>query len=542
MLEHLPDARLGLAELSRVMMPGARMLLLTTEDTFSGAWTSRMWCCRTYNRRELAQICESVGLGWHRELWFTRMHKALRRRHLRGTGEGRMRWLAAVILLLVVALSFGLSLPAYAIYALLGVMLVSRWLARHWSQSISAVRECNRYSVNVGDTVAVVVTLKNSSWLPVVWAMIEDLLPPRAFLYQPPSLQVKGRRIQLMALASRGRHTMFYQLLCNRRGYHQIGPLVVETGDLFGLHRRYRVVTSSHFLLVYPQVVALEGFDLASRRPIGEVRIAHRLYEDPTRIAGVRRYEAGDPLNRIHWKATARTGVFHSKVYEPSCIVGATLVVDFHQAAYDPHQEPYRSELSVTAAASLANAVYEMDQQIGMVTNGRDAADRIRQEKGDSPHLPERPEGSFAQMGTVPFFRSRKAARRAAGMLDQSDRLRPLLVETRRGPEQLLRILETLARVELTDGLTFAQLLAETAGRIPRDATVVALLASPSVETIVALGELHRRGLAVTAILNLYDDGDFERAWAQLAAEGIDARHLKTIESLPSLCEEFVLR
>jgi len=28
-------------------------------------------------------------------------------------------------------------------------------------------------------------------------------------------------------------------------------------------------------------------------------------------------------------------------------------------------------------------------------------------EKGDSPHLPERPEGCFAQMGTVPFFRQR---------------------------------------------------------------------------------------------------------------------------------------
>lgn len=77
-LEHVPDARLGLAELSRVMQPGARMLLLTTEDTFSGAWTSRMWCCRTYNRQELARICEEVGLQWHRELWFTRMHKVFR--------------------------------------------------------------------------------------------------------------------------------------------------------------------------------------------------------------------------------------------------------------------------------------------------------------------------------------------------------------------------------------------------------------------------------------------------------------------------------
>ena len=41
-LEHLPDARPGLAELARVMQRGGRMLLLTTEDNFSGAWTSRI--------------------------------------------------------------------------------------------------------------------------------------------------------------------------------------------------------------------------------------------------------------------------------------------------------------------------------------------------------------------------------------------------------------------------------------------------------------------------------------------------------------------
>ncbi len=77
-LEHVPDPRLGLSELSRVMMPGARMLLLTTEDNFSGAWTSRLWCCRTYNRRELLRTCEQLGLAWEKELWFTRMHKAFR--------------------------------------------------------------------------------------------------------------------------------------------------------------------------------------------------------------------------------------------------------------------------------------------------------------------------------------------------------------------------------------------------------------------------------------------------------------------------------
>jgi ubiquinone/menaquinone biosynthesis C-methylase UbiE len=77
-LEHVPDPAAGLSELARVMCPGARMLLLTTEDSFSGAWTSRIWCCQTYNREELRRLCESVGLRWKKELWFTRLHRAMR--------------------------------------------------------------------------------------------------------------------------------------------------------------------------------------------------------------------------------------------------------------------------------------------------------------------------------------------------------------------------------------------------------------------------------------------------------------------------------
>ena len=77
-LEHLPDPRIGLGELARVMRAGGRMFLLATEDTFAGAWTSRLWYCRTYNRRELMELCESLGLRWKKELWFTRMHEAMR--------------------------------------------------------------------------------------------------------------------------------------------------------------------------------------------------------------------------------------------------------------------------------------------------------------------------------------------------------------------------------------------------------------------------------------------------------------------------------
>jgi uncharacterized repeat protein (TIGR01451 family) len=429
-----------------------------------------------------------------------------------------MKWFFWASLLLVLSLLFGFGLFAYAMYALLGVLLVSRLLTRLWIHNLSAERECNRQIAQVGDTVAVVIQIRNTGLLPIAWVLLEDVLPTRALIFEPPNLRLQGRREQLISLRGRGRATMYYQLECNRRGFYQIGPLVMETGDLFGLHRRFRIASQPHFLLVYPQVIPLAGYEIASRRPIGEIRISHRLFEDPTRIAGVRPYESGDPLNRIHWRATARTGQLHSKIYEPSTIAGITIVLDFHTASHAAKDEPYRSELAITAAASLANAVYEMGQQVGLVSNCRDAADRIRSEGWDVD------------------LRSRMAAQRIAGMEEQSDRLRPVVVETRRGAEQLLRILETLARAELTDGLTFAQLIADHSNRLNHDASVVAILTRLTDDAAIALGSLRRRGFAVSVILNMYDGWDFGVAAGALAAQGITAYHLPSESAIAEVC------
>jgi ubiquinone/menaquinone biosynthesis C-methylase UbiE len=78
-IEHVPNTQAGLSEIARVLRPRGRMLLLATEDSFTGAWTSRIWYCRTYKREELRELCESVGLRWRQELWLTPMHRALRK-------------------------------------------------------------------------------------------------------------------------------------------------------------------------------------------------------------------------------------------------------------------------------------------------------------------------------------------------------------------------------------------------------------------------------------------------------------------------------
>lgn len=74
-LEHLPDPLPGLKELTRILQPGGKLLLMTTEDTFAGAMSSGLWHCRTYNRQELRGLCEEAGLVWNRPLYFSKLHR-----------------------------------------------------------------------------------------------------------------------------------------------------------------------------------------------------------------------------------------------------------------------------------------------------------------------------------------------------------------------------------------------------------------------------------------------------------------------------------
>ncbi|MBS0261525.1 MAG: DUF58 domain-containing protein [Planctomycetes bacterium] len=429
-----------------------------------------------------------------------------------------MRWLLGATLLLILGIVLQLGLLVYAMYVLLGVMLLSRYLSREWIDTLRAERDCSRLTAEIGQKVAIIVNITNQGKLPIPWLLLEDAVPRQALVQRPPRISLDGKRMGILQLGPGSQKSLLYQVTFHMRGYYQLGPLLLETGDLFGLHRRFRVATKPHYVLVFPKVLPLQGYDLASRRPIGEVRLSHRLFEDPTRISGIRQYIQGDALNRIHWRATARTGSLHCKVYEPSCIAGATVLLDFHQAGYSERAEPLRSELAVTAAASLANAVYQMGQQIGLITNARDAAERIREE------------------GAQHDFRTRSLALDTVEMQGRSERLRPVMVETRRGPEQLIRILETLARAELTDGLTFAQLVVEATSRLPRDATVIALLPHVPPETAIALGSLRRRGYAVTVLLLMYEDEDFAEAMGRLIAEGLDVRRIESEAAIAEVC------
>lgn len=469
-----------------------------------------------------------------------------------------MRWWLGALVLLGVSMVLRMEYVVYAMYAFLALLAVSRHGALRWTRQVRVGRECSVATAEIGERATVGLVMENRGGRRIPWLLAEEGLPLKELGEHPPRLATSAPAASVFALRAGEKRDFGYGIQFLMRGYYQFGPMLLESGDLFGLHRRYRVVSEPCFVLVRPKVVPLLGYDLASRRPVGEVRISHRFFEDPTRIAGVRGYERGDPLHRVHWRATARTGSLQSKVYDPSCVAGVTLILDFHRdsfrgcrtrpvmtrelerqlgardaakvkAEFDA-PEGARVELAVTTVASLASAVCELGQQVGLVTNGRDAADRIRRE------------------GWREEFRSRAKARADLHRRPENDRLEPLMVETRRDVRQMPLILDVLARLELTDGFPLPELLREVGGRLPRDATVAVVLSRVTEEAAISLGELRRGGFAVTAVLvtteenDLYDWGTAPEWAERLTAEGIPFRRVQDEESLQRLCAENFVR
>lgn len=430
--------------------------------------------------------------------------------------------LPIVLLLLLFGMLTGTSLFALGASTFLIAIEVSRRLSSHWAASVEVERQMARNEIQIGDVFPVGLQLKNKSgyWIP--WMIIEDRLPQAALQLPPPALALNGQPVRLQSFTARQNALMTYTITGLRRGYFQVGPSIVETGDLLGFHRSYRVVSRPQYLLVLPKIVTMDGLEIVSRRPMGEMRLEERGMEDPTLMVGIRQYQPGDPINRVHWKATARTGILHTRIYQPTCLQGAMLLVDMHERSNPKHNEPVRTDLAVTATASIAHLLYNLGQPFGLVSNGRDAADRVRE---------------IASRGV---FTDKASATQNIDMRTKSDRLRPIVLSANRTPEHFAELHRTLGRLERTDGLTLAQLLSETENRLPRMLSLIAIVQQLDDEGALALAMMRRRGFAVTVVLNQHRDQYLEQA-ARLAAHHLPTLPLYDEESIRQLSRSWAL-
>ena len=409
-------------------------------------------------------------------------------------------WFIAAAAALGAAFLFKSSYMAFAIYAFLLLVALAHFSCVAWLTGLDAERKVSRNILQQGEITEVEVTVTNRRGFPIPWIFFEDLYPA--------DFARNGDNSCLTILMPGRSVTMQYALTCPRRGYHRIGPIMMESGDLFGLQRRFRTGRQQDYISVLPTVAYIETFNVSARRPQGAVRISNRIYDDPTRIVGAREYMPGDPLNRIHWKASARTGQLFSKVQEPSSVSGGTLILDLHEDSYVPERRDERMELAITTTASIAYLLQVSGEQVGMLTNGRDAAEIARYEVESHQALSKHEAGECV-VGEA-----------------ESDRLNPLQVPTLRTTAQAQHVIENLARVIPTNGLRIEQVILAEYERLPRDAALLPVVPQVTEHLALALASMKLSGFNVSVFL-IANAAGYQEAAALLAGHNIYCFHIE---------------
>ncbi|MCC6145327.1 MAG: DUF58 domain-containing protein [Candidatus Hydrogenedentes bacterium] len=419
-----------------------------------------------------------------------------------------MIWFLAAGAALAAAFLLQSPYMAYAVYAFFLLVLLAHFSSVAWLTGLDCERTVDQETVQQGDTVKVSLTVTNRRGFPIPWIYCED--------YHPSDFPREGPNARLAILMPGRSISLEYALTCTRRGYHRIGPLLMESGDLFGLQKRFRTGERQDYVSVLPTIAYIETFNIATRRPQGPVRISNKIYEDPTRIYGIREYVPGDPLNRIHWKATARTGSLHVKTHEPSTVYGGTLILDLHEDSYLPEGKEERMELAITTTASIAYLLQMSGEQVGMITNARDAAEVAKYEVRSQQRL------------------SRDDADESVAGEDEGSRISPLSVPTLRSPVQSLKIAENLARVLPGGGLDANGLVLAEFRRLPRDAALLPVVPIVTERLALTLAEMKLSGFNVS-VFYIKDDAGYKEAAALLARHQIHCFHIEHEWSLHEL-------
>jgi uncharacterized protein (DUF58 family) len=349
-------------------------------------------------------------------------------------------YLPLLILLLALAGFLRDDFALTLIYLFVGAFAAGTWWSR---RSLSDLEYERRFSDHafLGEPVTFSIRIRNKGWLPLPWVELRDTLP--VALAGPAVFR------RATTLGPHGEARFEYSLEARKRGYYPIGPMFISSGDIIGLNAPARSEWPRDFLTVYPNIIPLTSVKIPSHSPQGTLRHSQPIFEDPTRVFGKREYVAGDSLRRVDWKSTAATGRMQVKLFEPSIALETLICLNLNAEDYHFHTRIDSTELAIVIAASLGNWIVSKDQTVGLKVNGVDP---------------------------------------------NSDDGAPRYFPPRKGRMHLIRMLETLARVEQTRGTSFAALIKQQRYHLSWGTTLLVITGDVGDDLLDELYQARRAG------------------------------------------------
>lgn len=253
----------------------------------------------------------------------------------------RGRWILALGGgIYLVAWAFG-STPLYplALGLVLAVGAAALWV-RLLSRPMRLIRSAGKGDRVDGDDVTVQLELEADGMLPAGSLVLHERIARL------------GERETILQ-RRHGRLRARYTLRRVPRGRYPIEETHVVLEDPFGLERVEVELRAGASILVYPRLVELDRLFTESGARIPEGRRLLLRRPSGFDLHGVREYEQGESLRRVHWPTTARRGHLMVKELEDAPRDETSVLLDADATAVVGEPPDSTFELAVRAAGSI---------------------------------------------------------------------------------------------------------------------------------------------------------------------------------------------
>jgi len=252
----------------------------------------------------------------------------------------------------IAAWAFG-SKPLYPVAVGLLLVVATAWVwVRLANRPFKVTRGWGDREQLEGDDVPVVVELRaTAKMLPASATLVERV---GRLGEQRHPLRRRGRRLRVR-----------YVLARLPRGRYAFEDVRVELTDPFGLENVEIPLPAPGALLVYPRLVRLDRLfsETGAHSQDGRRLLLRR--HSGFELHGVREYEQGESLRRVHWRSTARRGQLMVKELEDAPRDEIAVLLDADAASVVGES----FEVQVRAAGSILDSYVRRGRRVVLVVN-----------------------------------------------------------------------------------------------------------------------------------------------------------------------------
>ncbi len=251
-------------------------------------------------------------------------------------------------------------------------LIYNRWGLKDLSYSLT-IRQTEAFE---DEEIEIIEEIENAKALPLPWIRTEINCSRWLSFYG----QQVGRDAQrgfvssIFMLKGYQKCRRVWRVKCEKRGVFSIEDVTVSVSDLFGLTRPSSMIKLSQTVRVLPSPANMEAEAISAQAYIGDIAVKRFVLPDPFVISGAREYTGREPMNRIHWQQTARTGslMVYNNEYTTERRVLIVLNLQRNQLSETQRLTVSTMETQIKGAAYMLDECYKTHTTVALTANAKE--------------------------------------------------------------------------------------------------------------------------------------------------------------------------